>query len=279
MKIRKKSKKKDQHKKKYILLIICIIVILSLILLILSLTKNRDTKFKIENRNIEIKKEQKKDNGTYETIAWIRVEGTNIDYPIIIDTTGEYTNPVEKDAYGWLNSYTKEYTNNLTVDGHNIFNLGVPKKSAKNFTRFEELMSFVYYDFAKENQFIQLTMNGKNYLYQIFAVSFMYDLDFGYLPTEKVNKKEQQEKIDFVTKQSIYKYKIKVDSNDNILNVATCTRLFGKNERTNFVVSAKLVNDKVLKLNKVKKTKKYKKVDKKMKGSENNDKDNETESA
>lgn len=275
----KKKKKKDQHVIHYTLLIIGIIVILSLILLILSLTKNRDNKFKIEDRTQEIKNEQKKDNGTYETIAWVRVEGTNIDYPVIIDITEKYTNPVEKEAYGWLNSDTKKYTNNLTVDGHNIFNLGVPKKSAKNFVRFEELMSFVYYDFAKENQFIQLTMDGNNYLYQIFAVSFMYDLDFSLLPAEKVNKKEQQETIDFIKKQSIYKYNIEVSSNDKILNVATCTRLFGKNNRTNFVVSAKLVDNKVLKLNSVKKTKKYKKVDKKMKGSEENDKNKEPESA
>lgn len=279
MKIRKKNKK-NQHVKQYTLLIIGIIVILSLILLILSLTKNRDTKFKVESRIQQVTKESKKDNGTYETIAWVRVEGTNIDYPIIIDTTGEYKNPVEKDAYGWLNSYTKKYTNNLTVDGHNIFNLGVPKKSAKNFTRFEELMSFVYYDFAKENQFIQLTMNGKDYLYQVFAVSFMYDLDFSFLPADKVTKKEQQETIDFIQSRSIYKYNIKVNSDDNILNVATCTRLFGKNGRTNFVVSAKLVDkEKVLRLNKVKKTKEYKKVDKKMKGSELDGKNNETESA
>ena len=275
----KKKKKKDQHVIHYTLLIIGIIVILSLILLILSLTKNRDNKFKIEDRTQEIKNDQKKDNGTYETIAWVRVEGTNIDYPVIIDITEKYTNPVEKEAYGWLNSDTKKYTNNLTVDGHNIFNLGVPKKSAKNFVRFEELMSFVYYDFAKENQFIQLTMDGNNYLYQIFAVSFMYDLDFSLLPAEKVNKKEQQETIDFIKKQSIYKYNIEVSSNDKILNVATCTRLFGKNNRTNFVVSAKLVDNKVLKLNSVKKTKKYKKVDKKMKGSEVNDKNKEPESA
>lgn len=278
MKIKKK-KKKSQHVKRYILLVIGIIVILSLILLILSLTKNRDNKFKIEDRTQEIKKEMKKDNDTYETIAWVRVEGTNIDYPVIIDTTQKYKNPVEKEAYGWLNSNTKKYTNNLTVDGHNIFNLGVPKKSAKNFVRFEELMSFVYYDFAKDNQFIQLTMNGKNYLYQVFSVSFMYDLDFSFLPSDKVNKKEQQENIEFLKEQSIYKYNIDVNSDDNILNVATCTRLFGKDGRTNFVISAKLVDDKVLKLNKVKKTKKYKKVDKKMKGSEENDKNNETKSA
>ena len=43
------------------------------------------------------------------------------------------------------------------------------------------LVSKIYgealYDFAKENQFIQLTMDGKNYLYQVFAVTFLYNLD------------------------------------------------------------------------------------------------------
>ena len=120
-------------------------------------------------------------------------------------------------------------------------------------------------------------MNNKNYLYQVFAVNFMYDLDFSLLPANEISKKEQKKTIDFVKKHSIYKYNIDVNSNDKILNVATCTRLFGKDDKTNFVLSAKLVESKKLKLNRVSKTKEYQKVDKKMKGREKNDKE-ETES-
>jgi len=279
----KKRKKLAKRSKTIGLLIIFLIIILSIVLLLNDSSKSLKNlnlgkpKFEIKNRSEQIKESKKTDTDEYETIAWVRVEGTNIDYPVIIDETGNYLNPVNKPAYGWLNSYTKTYKNNLTIDGHNVMNLGVPKKTSKTFSRFEELMAFAYYDFAKENQFIQLTMDGKNYLYQVFAVTFLYNLDFHNLPSETADEEEQQYSIDFLKQQSIYDYKIDVNTSDYILNVATCTRLFGKKDRTNFVVSAKRIDNKDIKYNKVRKTKGYNRVDKKLKGSEKNESENEEE--
>ena len=260
-----------------LLLFISIIIIVFLILLLLLFINKRNvffdknTDFKIENRVNDIKKEKKNDQYEYETVAWLRVQGTNIDYPIIIDKSGKYDNPVERKAYGWLNSQDGTYKNNLTIDGHNIFNLGVPKKQSDTFFRFEELMAYAYYDFAKENQFIQLTMDNKNYLYQVFAVTLIYDLDLDLLPAVNVDKTVQQEQIDFFKKHSIYDYDIEVKSSDNILNVATCTRILGKTNPTNFVLSAKLVKNKNISLNSMKKTKKYDKIELTLKGSENDE--------
>lgn len=229
----------------------------------------KDSTFKIEDRVSKMNSEKKKDSNNYDTIAWLRVEGTNIDYPIVYDKSNTYKNPIEKTAFGWLNSDNEKYKNNLTIDGHNLFNLGVPKIHSDKFYRFEELMAYSYYDFAKENQFIQLTMGGKEYLYQIFAVGFLYDIDFRLLPGNNVDKKEQQQHINFLKEKSIYKYDIDVDSNDNILNVATCTRMFGQDMQTNFVLSAKLVKDKKNTIKPIHKTKKYDKIELILKGSEN----------
>ena len=64
----------------------------------------------------------------------------------------------------------------MNIFGHNIFNLGPsPKKSSNNFKRFEELMNFIYHDFAQENKYIQFTINGKDYVYKIFG--FEYELE------------------------------------------------------------------------------------------------------
>ena len=271
-----KKKKQKQERSKIILitlitLFIIIFILLSFFLLQKIIDINNKSSFEIIDRTNSLKKEQKLDEYDYKTVGWIRVQGTNIDYPIIIDKTGNYTNPVTKKAYGWMNSKDEKYKNNLTIDGHNMFNLGIPKKTDPSFKRFEELMAYTYYDFAKENQFIQLTLNGKNYLYQVFAVSYMYNMDFDTLPYSNVNEKEQKRIIDFIKKVSIYDYNIKVNSKDKILNVATCTRLFGQDGKTNFVVSAKLVNKNEKKLNIVKKNNRYDIIDNKMKGSEKNE--------
>ena len=40
----------------------------------------------------------------------------------------------------------------------------------KSFNNFENLPSFLYYDFAKDNKYIQYSDEKNNYLYKIYAI-------------------------------------------------------------------------------------------------------------
>ena len=68
-------------------------------------------------------------------------------------------------------------TNHPSIVSHNIRNVSrKPIVGDDTMTGFEQLMSFIYLDFIKENQYIAYTdVNGKQSLYRIYAVSLIDD--------------------------------------------------------------------------------------------------------
>ena len=103
---KKKLKKKQSQRIKTVVLVtgllICCCIVFSLLF---AINGNGKTTFVLESRIKEIKKEKKQDkteNG-YETIAWLRVQGTNIDAPIISYDNITALDNVDKADYVWNN--------------------------------------------------------------------------------------------------------------------------------------------------------------------------------
>ena len=181
---KKLTKKQKRQLARLVLACLAFILVVSIPVGLIVYFSNNATSstFKTVDRVKNIKKEKKKEkneNG-YTTIGWLRVQGTKIDTPIIKYDSVESMDKVNKDDYLW-NEYPEEkIQKRVNIQGHNVLNLSTkPEVGLDYFTRFEDLMAFVYLDFAKENQYIQYTIDGKNYLYQIFAVYFdeIYNLD------------------------------------------------------------------------------------------------------
>ena len=139
------------------------------------------------------------------------------------------------------------------------------------FNRFEELMAFVYYDFAKDNEYIQLTIDDKDYVYKIFATGFIDKTTASFFPIKSnVEKNDVKNLIEIFKSKSLYKYDIDVNANDVIISLSTCTRFYGANSDTDFYVVGRLIrDDEKIDHYKVIKNKNYEKVLKKLKGDEN----------
>ena len=212
-------------------------------------------------------------NNPLTTVGWIQVQGTNIDYPIVLKE-GEGSYPGDKTGYAWLSNFTAGFHNHIRVSGHNLFNLSsTPKMKSDMFERFESLMSFVYYDFAKENKYIQLTMDGKEYVYKVFATAFVPNNEKLWMPLDDDYKEEDLEQyIELMKKISIYDYDIDVNKDDDIISVITCTRFFGIDDRKDFRIVGRLVRDDE-KINdySVKRNRNYVQVEEKMKGDDVDD--------
>lgn len=271
-------KKKSQNKQKQLLLatlsmtILLVVMVILLINGLIRLIANNQTYYKIEERSKEIE-EYSKGHQDNKAIGWVRVQGTNIDYPIIYAST---ETPVEKllDDFTWVVDDAKELTNRVFILGHNIRNVSSnPLIADKNHTRFEQLPSFMYLDFAEKNKYIQYTINGKDYLYKIFAVSIVNDLGLSY-ETDNVPKEELKEYIEFSLENSFYDFDIDVDENDNILTLATCTRFYGTTGEYTYKIDARMVreNEKIKNYS-VKENKNYKEIKEIMKGGEENAKE------
>lgn len=235
----KKKKKKDNA----IIVIGTTIVLLILIIGPLYLISNNTTKnkeYKIEPRteNFQTYKEK---TPQYDVDSWLRVQGTNIDYPIIYDNGKNNLNEIVDD-FLWKLEKTDEIIDRTVILGHNIRNVSsTPLITESTHTRFEQLMSFIYYDFAKENQYIQYTMNGKDYLYQIFSVSLIKENQL--IKTGYLTKEELKEYIEDAKNDSYFKYDIEVDENDKIITLVTCTRFFGGTKSYRFKIEGKMIDE------------------------------------
>ena len=254
---------------KYLLFTFLFILILFLIfLLIKNIFMPEKVIFESVSHDSEISKMEKKyNNSDYDVIGWIDVAGTNLNMPILraIHEYGDY--PVTMEKYAWSLSDKKKYYNFMAIFGHNLMNLGVPKKSDSSFKSFEELMSFIYEDFAKEHKYFQYTINGKTYVYKIFSVDIDYASTIYEFPKHGASKNEMKSLIKEFKDNSIYKYNVDVNEDDDILVLTTCTRLFAEEGYYDMLVAGKRIesNEKATDYS-FTKTEKYKKIEKILKG-------------
>lgn len=173
------------------------------------------------------------------SIGWIQVQGTTIDSPVINETEEAYQSG---ENYLWRTSYYVEGNNRETIYGHNILNVSPePIINGKNHTNFEPLMAFVYEEFAKKNLYINYTYGGKNHLYKIYGVRFDYGYNANYLSYSDEEKVTAY--INNVRKNSIYDYDIEVNNSDHLISLITCTRYFGINGKTQFIIDAREIRD------------------------------------
>ena len=267
----KKKKSKKLDKKQYYV-ILGLLILLSLFLLIRLLqfviNLNKDY-YKFDSRIEKLSEEKKKDNESdHTTLGWLKIQNTDIDLPVIKNILDNTNYPVEVENYVWLMNEEPKKTNVMNIMGHNIMNLGLnPQMKSNLFHRFEELMSFVYYDFAKESKYIQLTIDGQDEIYKVISVGFVYPLDVMLFPKKDYSKDEIKSYLKLLKTISIYDYDVDITEDDTFINLITCTRMFGKSNETDFIVSArKLRKNEKIKDYKVKKNKNYERVDNALKG-------------
>ena len=264
-----KRLKTNQRKKRFIagiiLLISCCIVLT--LLMIVKLPVSQPT-YSIENRVDKIKEKQKNDKQEYITKAWLRVQGTNIDLPVLSFANKTATPGVEYGDYAWDERNDQQLVKHIEIQGHNIMNLSSkPQINKKHFSRFDDLMSFVYYDFAKENKYFQYTIDGQEYLYKIFSVSFENSYNVSISKKGQITNEEMQEIVTDYKDNSIYNYDVDVNGKDKVISLTTCTWFFGTNKYVTFVVAGRLVReDEKINNYEVEKSKEYKKVEEILKG-------------
>ncbi|MDS6415253.1 sortase SrtB [Clostridioides difficile] len=187
-----------------------------------KLTKyNNDTKISSELQKKEYKKEDlSKINSDFK--FWLSVENTNINYPVVQSKDNSYY--LDKDFYkkdSISGTLFMDYRNK-SIDDKNIIIYG---HNMKNKTMFNNLNKFKDADFFKKNNKIKITLNGKEFLYDVFS-AYIVESDYDYLKTNFNNESDYQNYINDITSKSLYKSPIKVNSNDKIVTLSTCTYEF-----------------------------------------------------
>ena len=171
-----------------------------------------------------------------ETVAWIKVEGSKVNYPVVQTTNNDFylSHDFQKNSNsaGWVFSdYRNDFTNlkrNSIIYGHNM----------NNKTMFGSLPDAVLnssWQNNSNNHFIKLSTPSVNSIWKIFSV-YTITPEIYYLKTV-FSDEEFQEFIDTIKNRSIYNFNTDVTINDKILTLSTCDNTGQKR----VVVHAKLV--------------------------------------
>ena len=253
-------------KKSIIILGVIVIFIVSCFLLFFV---DDVSDFKVIDESYKIEEAKKYGD---DVTGWIRVEGTNIDMALIARNDEADISPGDYE-FAWTNSFPDEKSNHFTYISHNIRNVSSnPIIGDDSMTYFEQLMSFIYPSFIRENQFIEFTdTSGNTSIYRIYGVTLINESQYSsYYDT--FSKEDLSEYIEKAKSESMYDMDVDVDSNDKLLTLYTCTRFYGATDAYSFRVDArKLREGESMKYSTVDINKNYKKIEKRMKEGDNNE--------
>lgn len=171
-----------------------------------------------------------------DTIAFIHMDSTNIDYPVVqINNNTYYLNHAfdkSKNKAGWV---FMDYRNNIDNLSDNTIIYG---HSRLDGTMFGSLRSTLtsYWQKDKANYVIYLSTLKENMIFQIFSIYSIKSESY-YITTSFKNDKEKEKWIKTMKKRNISPVDVEVTSKDKFLTLSTC-----KNNRgQRIVIQAKLI--------------------------------------
>lgn len=177
--------------------------------------------------------ELKKKNS--DTIGWININNTNINYPIVQYSDNDfYLHHSYDKSYneaGWI--YLDYRNESNFIDKNNII-YGHQRNDNTMFGTLNKVLEHDWYT-NKDNHIIRISTEKENTLWQIFSV-YKIPVESYYITTSFINEDKFFEFIDTITKRSIYNFNAETNINDKILTLSTC---YSDNIRT--VIHAKLI--------------------------------------
>lgn len=168
-----------------------------------------------------------------DTVGWLRVNNTNVNYPVVQTTNNEYYlnyNFYKRKNYnGWIfmdyRNSIETLNDNTIIYGHNGTMFGSLKNTLKE----------KWYT-NTNNQVITFNTLYAKLRYQIFAI-YVTTPDFDYLVNNYQYKENFDNFLNDVKSKSIYNFNVDVTSNDKILTLSTCA----ENGAKRIVIHAKLI--------------------------------------
>ena len=233
----KKNKRKIRIKSNIIIIfgILCLVVAIYSTYKIIMWKQNVDRNNKIkEEVNDLIKVDEKeilkdKYNVDFKSlkeintdvIAWIKVNGTNIEYPVVKGTDNSYylkhNLKKEYNNAGWIFA---DYKNKFDGTDRNIVIFG---HNTKDGSMFGSLKNVLESDWQKEvkNTIIVMVNENEPIIYQVFSTYSIKPEDY-YITTEFKDDEDFSKFIDTIKKRSNYDYNVNVDSSDSVLTLSSC---------------------------------------------------------
>ena len=165
------------------------------------------------------KNKSKKDEGTYNIIGSIKINGTNINNTLVQGDDNEYyLNHSENNIKNLEGSIFVDYRN--TFEDRKILIYGHNSRTLKT-ALFHDLEKYLKESFYKKNKYIELVLRNEKTKWEIFSVMIVSHNDNRHMKIT-FNDREYIEHLSWLKKASIYDTKVNVDVNDKIITLQTC---------------------------------------------------------
>lgn len=184
--------------------------------------------------------ELKKKNS--DTIGWINVNNTNINYPIVHYTDNDYylhhSYDKTNNEAGWI---YLDYRNNKEFTDKNNIIYGHYRKDMTMFATLLNALEYSWYT-NKDNHIIRISTEKENTLWQIISV-YKIPVESYYIKVEFPTDNSYEEFLNTIIKRSIHNFNTEINIKDKILTLSTCysndirmvvhARLLKKERKTN----------------------------------------------
>lgn len=240
-----KYSKGKHHKKTYkkidffqiVLSIIIIVCVINIIKWITDNSKAKTISKQLKNtinieKTIEIEDTQIEEysvnfeelkNINQDVIAWLKINNTDIDYPVVktIDNSYYLNHSFDKteNKAGWIFA---NYLNTFNGTDRNISIFGHNMRSGTMFGTLENVLTEEWYN-NEENQYITFTTEKETYIYKIFSIYRIEAEDY-YIQNNFKSDDEYKRFVKTLQTRSIKDFKMdgELEQTQQILTISTC---------------------------------------------------------
>lgn len=170
-----------------------------------------------------------------DTVAWINVNNTNINYPVVQSSDNDYyLNRSYDKSYNEAGWVFMDFRNNGNLDNKNTILYAHSRLDKTMFGSLSKILKEEWYT-NKDNHIIRVSTPDVNASYQIFSV-YVIEEETYYINTSFRSDDEYLIFLNTILGRSKYDFNTSLSSDDQILTLSTC---YSDTERT--VVHAKLI--------------------------------------
>lgn len=170
-----------------------------------------------------------------ETVGWINVNNTNINYPFVqgINNTYYLNHSFDKsyNSAGWV---FMDYRNNKEMNSRNTILYAHGRIDKTMFGSLYKTQYPAWYQ-NKSNHVIRISTPSVNMSYQIFSVYKIEEENY-YIQTDFTTDDVYLEFLNTIKERSKYDFNVVLGASDKIITLSTCA-----NDKERYVVHAKLI--------------------------------------
>ena len=157
-------------------------------------------------------------------IAWLQIENTPIDYPVVMESDRDY---LITGFYGensiagtpFIRRAQNAFQDKNTVMfGHNM----------RDGTMFAALKNYLKSEYCKQYPTITILNKGREYKYKLFSVQLLNEDDGSVFAYTFANDESYREYLDLMIQKSLVQLTEQPDTDRNIITLSTC---YGKDKR------------------------------------------------